>query len=153
MYPAQFKRPLAVWCLIMVAESIHGTLRTLYLEPAIGAFFAQQISVGTGVVLFFVITWFTMPWMRGAASSNAGRNPRDGGDSNLSTILFPALTIGAIWVLLTLIFEFTLGLALGVSWPRMLEGYDLSRGGVMGLGVTAMFFMPWVVNRWRKVKP
>ena len=37
-----------------------------------------------------------------------------------------------------------------MTWPRMLEDYDLTRGGLMGLGVTAMFFIPRVVNRWRK---
>jgi len=161
MHFAQLKRPLAVWCLIMVTESIHGTLRTIYLEPAIGAFLAQQISVGTGVVLFFAITWFTMPWMRAAPATNASRHSRprlkhsragSGGNPSSSTATFPALTIGAMWVVLTLIFEYTLGLAFGMSWRRMLEGYDLSRGGMMGLGVTAMFFMPWVVHRLRKGK-
>ena len=63
-----------------------------------------------------------------------------------------ALAIGAIWVVLTLIFEFSLGQAFGMTWPRMLEDYDLTRGGLMGFGVTAMFCIPWVVNRWRKEK-
>ncbi|MEO8386348.1 MAG: hypothetical protein ABI583_13955 [Betaproteobacteria bacterium] len=150
MHPAQLKRPLAVWFLIMITESIHGTLRTLYLEPAIGAFFAQQISVGTAVVLFFAITWFTMRWMRAILAADNSRHASEDGSPALTAVEFPALTVGVMWVVLTLIFEYSLGLAFGMSWQRMLEGYDITKGGMMGLGVTAMLFIPWVVNRLRK---
>ncbi|MBC7624326.1 MAG: hypothetical protein H7232_13160, partial [Aeromicrobium sp.] len=57
--------------------------------------------------------------------------------------------IGAIWVVLSLVFEFSLGLSLGMAWPRMLEDYDLTRGGLMLFGLAAMFAMQWLVNRLR----
>ena len=116
-----------------------------------GGFRARQLSTVTATIIIFTITWFTMRWLR-AATSMPGE-PSGGGirrGSSLSTAT--CLAVGAIWVVLTLIFEFSLGQAFGMTWPRMLEDYDLTRGGLMGLGVMAMFFIPWVVNRWRKEK-
>jgi hypothetical protein len=136
------KRILAIWFVIMLTESIHGTLRTLYLEPLMGSFRARQLSTVTATIIIFTITWLTMRWMR-AAGNNSG--------ARFSTAT--CLNIGAIWVVLTLIFEFSLGTAFGMTWPRMLEDYDLTRGGLMGLGVAAMFVTPWVVNRYRNDKP
>ncbi|MBC7625402.1 MAG: hypothetical protein H7232_18755 [Aeromicrobium sp.] len=62
------KRALAVWLLIIVAESIHGTLRTIFLEPVLGGFRARQLSIVTATIIIFTITWCTMRWMRAAAS-------------------------------------------------------------------------------------
>jgi len=39
-------RALAIWLLLMTAEVIHGTLRTLFLAPRVGDFLARQIAVG-----------------------------------------------------------------------------------------------------------
>ena len=142
------KRALAIWFAIMLTESIHGTLRTLYLEPIMGGFRARQLSTVTATIIIFTITWLTMRWLRAATSmpgEQGGGGLRRG--SRLSTAV--GLVIGAIWVALTLIFEFSLGQAFGMTWPRMLEDYDLTRGGLMGLGLAAMFVTPWVVNRYR----
>ena len=59
------------------------------------------------------------------------------------------LTIGASWVVLTVLFEITLGLALGLNWQRILDDDSLAEGGLMGLGLAAMFVIPWVVVKWR----
>lgn len=139
---AILKRALAVWLLIIVAESIHGTLRTIFLEPALGSFRARQLSVFTATIIIFTITWFTIRWMRGGPS----------GPSEPVGALAPStcFAIGGLWDVLTLIFEFSLGLSLGMSWARMLEDYDLSKGGLMLFGLAAMFATPWVANRYRK---
>lgn len=46
---------IIVWLIIIAAESFHGTLRTLFLEPAIGDFRARQISVFTAALIIFAI--------------------------------------------------------------------------------------------------
>ena len=38
-------RASAVWLAMMGVEAIHGTLRTIFVEPRIGSFIARQISV------------------------------------------------------------------------------------------------------------
>jgi hypothetical protein len=142
---SHLKRALAIWLLIILAESIHGTLRTLFLAPLTGDFPARQVSVFTGAAIIFAICWLTMPWLSGkphTAPNNHGGNP-------ISLSISACLTIGAIWVVLTVLFEITLGRALGLTWQRIIEDYNLAEGGLMGFGLAAMFVTPWLVVKWR----
>ena len=127
-------RGIAVWLLIMVAESIHGTLRQLYLAPLIGDFAARRIAVFSGAAIIFVIALSTIRWL-------GARGTRD------------LLVVGGLWVLLTLCFECVLGRAvLRYDWSRILEDYDLSRGGLMIGGLAVMFWSPVLAARARSVE-
>ena len=128
-----WSRSIAVWLLIILAESIHGTLRQLYLAPLMGDFRARRISVFTAMVLIFIVTLLTIRWLR----------VRDTGT---------LVRIGAIWVALTILFEVGLGRTLGYQWNRIFEDYDLSKGGLMSLGLLAMLFTPLIAARVRGVR-
>jgi hypothetical protein len=55
-----------------------------------------------------------------------------------------------MWALLMLLFEFGLGIfVLNYSWERMLEDYDVSRGGLMGFGLLFMVFAPYLAAKLR----
>ena len=95
-------RGLEVWLLIIIVESVHGTLRQLFLAPVIGDAEARRVAVFTGSALIFLVTWLTIRWI-------AMRNRSD------------LLKLGAIWVVLTAAFEFALGRALGFSLERILQ--------------------------------
>ena len=123
-------RSIAIWLLIIIVESIHGTLRQLYLAPLIGDFRARRISVFTAIALIFVITLLTIRWLR---THHTGTLVR----------------VGAVWVTLTFLFEVGLGLVVGYDWNRIFEDYDLSKGGLMGLGLLAMLFTPLIAARVR----
>jgi hypothetical protein len=124
-------RALLVWLVVIVAESVHGTLRTLYLAPAIGDFPARRVGVFIGSALIFVIALGFIRWI-GTQSRRQ------------------LLGIGALWVALTIAFEVGLGRAvLHLDWARILADYDLSRGGLMGFGLLAMFFIPLLAARIR----
>ncbi len=125
-------RSLAVWVVIIAAESVHGTLRQLLLVPVMGDLPARRVSVFTGALIIFGVTLAFIRWMRPAS----GRQ---------------LLQVGALWVVLTVAFEIALGRSLGYGWDRLLEDYDLTRGGLMGLGLLAMLFTPWVAARVRGV--
>ena len=102
-------RSLAVWMLLMLAESLRGSLRALVLAPRIGDLPARRLSVLTGTVLIYLITMATLRWLR--VHSNRA-----------------LLGIGVSWVLLTVLFEIGLGrLVLRFDWARILADYDLSR--------------------------
>jgi hypothetical protein len=119
----------------MAAESVHGTLRRLFLETGLGDLRARQVSVFTGMLLIFVIAILTVRWMR------------------LETIgqLF---LVGALWVALTAVFEFVLGLAvLDYGMERMTQDLDPSRGGLMAFGLLFMLFAPLVAARIRRTGP
>jgi hypothetical protein len=130
-------RAFAVWLLVILAETIHGTLRTLFLAPLIGDFPARQLSVFTGMVIIFAVAWFTHRWMLAFPTPRASTPPPQ-------TTLWQ---IGALWVALTVAFEITLGRALGLSWARIFEDYNLAQGGLMLIGLIAMFATPWLVAK------
>ena len=124
-------RGVAVWLVIMLAESVHGTLRQIFLAPMVGDFPARRIAFFTGMALIFGIACLTIRWIR--APSVRG-----------------LLVVGGIWALLTLGFEFALGLlVLGYTRNRMFEDYDVSQGGLMGFGIVFMFFVPYLAARLR----
>ena len=123
-------RAALVWLLIVLIESVHGPLRRLYLEPAIGEVLARQVSVFNGSVLIFAVALLTIRWI--GARDRAG-----------------LLRIGAGWVAATFVFEVGLGLATGASWARIGSDYDLAHGGLMPLGMLAMGLSPLAAARIR----
>lgn len=116
-------RVIAIWLLILAAESINGTIRRLWLVPVLGAHTSHQIGVLIASTLILFIAWLTARW--------------------LDARTFKAqLQVGLLWVVLMLAFEFGVGLAMGNSIQRMLAEYDLSQGGLMGLGFLVLLFAP-----------
>ncbi len=117
------RRAIAIWLLILAAESINGTIRRLWLVPALGEHTSHQIGVVAASISFLFIAWLTARW--------------------LDARTFKAqLQVGMLWVVLMLCFEFGVGLAIGYSMQHMLVEYDLSQGGLMGLGFLVLLFAP-----------
>lgn len=122
-------RAFAVWLIIIFAESIHGTLRQMFLAPLVGDFPARRIAFFVGLLLIFVITYFSI---RLIAASNTKQ-------------LF---AVGALWMILTAAFEFSLGrFVLNYSWERIFEDYDLFNGGLMGFGLLFLVFAPFLAAK------
>ena len=114
---------IAVWMLIAVAETIHGTLRRLFIVPAIGELRSHQLGVVVGCALILFTSWLCARWL--------GARTRE-----------DQIKVGVLWLVLILIFEFSLGLAFGMSWERMLADYDLSQGGLMLFGLAFLLAAP-----------
>jgi len=123
-------RASLVWMLMMLAETGHGVVREVFIAPVIGGMRARQLGVLIGCVLIFVIAWLTARWM-GASSKRQ------------------QFRVGAYWAILTLIFEFSLGLALGMSWTHIFADYNPLRGGYMLFGLAFMFLTPWITRKLR----
>ena len=133
--PIMFLRAFLVWCIIIAVETIHGILRTLLLVPMIGDFPARQVSVFTGSLLIFGVAYVFNPWLK-------AQNKRQ------------LCVVGTIWVLLTILFEFALGrLVLALSWNRITEDYDITRGGLLGFGLLFMAVSPLLAARVRSTIP
>lgn len=124
-------RASLTWMLIILAETLHGMAREIFIAPVLGDLRARQLGVAVGCVLILVIAWLTARWI-GARSRRA------------------QFAVGALWVALTLIFEFALGRALGASWDRILEDYNPARGGFMILGMAFLFLAPMLAATWRR---
>lgn len=128
-------RALVVWLVIIAVETVHGILRTLLLVPMMGDFPARQISVFTGSLLIFGVTHLFINWIAARTT-------------------LQLLMVGTIWVLLTILFEITLGrLVLDLSWDRITEDYDITRGGFLGFGLLFMAVSPLLAATFRRTRP
>ena len=123
-------RATLIWMLIILVETLHGMARIIFIAPVLGDLRARQLGVFVGCVLIFVIAWLTARWMN-------ARSLRD------------QLSVGAFWVMLTLIFEFALGRAMGASWSRLVSDYNPAHGGFMLFGLAFMFITPWLTKKLR----
>ena len=123
-------RVLAVWIVIVLAESINGTIRQLFITPRIGDLPARQFGVLTASAIIFAIACVFVGWMKARTFQQQFR-------------------AGLLWVLLMVIFEFSLGTALGYPKERMLADYNLARGGFMSIGLLFMLFAPAIAAKVR----
>jgi hypothetical protein len=122
----------AVWVVIACAETVHGALRSLLLVPVVGQHRAGQVGVIVGSIIILGVAWLFIRWI------GAVRTPQ-------------LLGVGGLWLVLMLAFEIGLGRALGISWDRVLSDYDLTRGGLMLIGMVVLFLAPLLAARLRKV--
>jgi hypothetical protein len=126
-----FVRAFVVWLLIVLAESVHGTLRQLFLAPLIGDFMARRMAFFVALLLIFLITYFFIRWISAP---------------NVKSLF----AVGLMWMILMTLFEFGLGnFVMNYSWERMFEDYNIQRGGLMGLGLLFMIFAPWLATKLR----
>ena len=125
-------RAIAVWVLLMFAETVHGVARTLFLAPAVGDFRARQLAVVSGSLLMLAISCLTIRWLQPRATRSL-------------------VSIGVMWVVLTLAFEIGLGRLVGYSWNRIASDYNLLHGGLMPLGLGVMAMAPWIASRFRRL--
>ena len=130
-------RALALLALIIMAEMVNGTVRTLAVAPLVGDFTARQIGTVTGCVLIGLIAWFGSPWLRAGSPS-------------------AQWAVGMLWLALMVCFELAFGrLVAGASWQRLAEDYNLARGGLLGLGMLWLLCAPRLAAalRQRRASP
>jgi hypothetical protein len=122
-------KAVLVWLVMMAAESVHGTLRALFLVPRVGDLRARQIGVIVGALLVLGIAYVFSNWLAAAARK-------------------PLLLMGVAWTMLTVIFEVLFGhLVVGLSWQRLWSDYDIAHGGLMPFGLAAMTLSPLIASR------
>ncbi len=100
-----------------------------------GDFSARQISVLTGSLLIFGVTLFFINWIAARTT-------------------LQLIVVGVMWVgALTVLFEITLGrLVLDLSWDRITEDYNITRGGLLGVGLLFMALSPLLATRLHRAK-
>jgi hypothetical protein len=117
---------IAMWFVLLVAMFGNGMLRVFVLQPRLGADAARQVACLTGLVIVVALSGVFVRAIPGASSDQL-------------------LKVGAIWLLLTVTFEFLFGhFASGMSWSELLEDYDLLRGRLWALVLLGTVLAPWV---------
>ncbi len=126
-----FKYTLA-WIPMVFIAVANGVARDLLYGPHMGALGANQVSCGTGILMFTGYTWLL-----------AGRFPLKSATQ--------AIQAGGIWLALTLAFEFLFfHYVVGHPWEALLEAYRVWEGNLWVLVLLAVAVLPYVVFRARR---
>lgn len=121
-------RALALWILLGVLAVTLGGLRQTWLAPALGDVRAHQAETLFFCAVIVVVAFFGVRWMRAT--------PAQG------------LRVGALWIALTVVFEFgVFGLVLGHPWSELLADYNLAEGRLWPLVLITEFTAPWIFAR------
>ena len=123
-------KAVSIWMLILVLAVLNGGLREAVLIPRLGATLGLVLSgvLLTGAIL--VITWMLLPWL-GVRGS------------------WPLLATGLGWLTLTLVFEFSFGLARGKPLTEILHAYTFADGNLWPLVLVVTALAPWLLGRHR----
>lgn len=128
-------RAAVIWCGILVLASLNGAGRDLLLLPRLGDPAARAISTIVLCGLVLLVTWRTIRWI----------SPRSRGE---------ALTVGLLWVVLTLAFEFLAGHYLfHKPWTALLADYDVRSGRIWILALLTTLIAPVWLAPSRGVHP
>lgn len=120
-------RVLAVWLLFIPLAILNGAVRESILVPWMG----QTALPLSGVLLsclIFLTTYLLFPFLK--ASGQVWR-------------------IGAIWLLMTVLFEFCFGRAMGKPWGVLIEQYNVQGGNLWVVVLFVVFVSPWLTSRLR----
>jgi hypothetical protein len=124
-----WRRALLVWVLLVGLAILNGAARETVLSPRLGPAVGHLASSVLLAGLIALTAWLSILWI---APGTARR----------------AWTVGALWLSLTVAFEFLAGhYVFGHPWPRLLADYDILQGRVWLLVLVATLVTPsWA---WR----
>lgn len=123
------KRHITAWLLMPFLAVLNGVVRDATYGQAMGHDLAHSVSVIPLLVL--IITWGAVFARRWPLPDTAA-----------------AVRVGAVWLVLTLAFEFGLGALRGVPVATMLGEYDVTSGKVWPLIPLATLFTPVLMRHW-----
>lgn len=122
-------RIVVAWIAFIPVAVINGIAREAIIKRFVGDLAAHQISTVTISVAFLALAYFTL------------RSQADG--LRTSTLFL----IGAVWVLMTVCFEFGVGRYVsGRTWEWLLQDYNVLKGRVWGLFVLFTLFAPYLAK-------
>jgi hypothetical protein len=124
-----FTRALVIWFVLLVVAVCNGALREAVIVPRTGSAAGRGISTLLLSAAILVLAWVSVPWIEPTRASDA-------------------LLVGALWVALTLAFEFLGGHYLfGTPWPELLADYNVVKGRIWPLVLVTTLLAPWIAFR------
>jgi hypothetical protein len=118
-------KALVTWVALAVVMFANGTLRVLVLQPRLGEPLARQVATGSGVIIVFAAAFLLVRGLEAPSGPEL-------------------LKVGLLWLVLTLSFEFGMGLVAGTSWDEMLADYDVRSGRLWPLVPLSALVAPWI---------
>ena len=133
--PAVFLKVATIWAAFIPLAIANGLLREQCLVPLLGQRLALPLSGISGSILFFLLTYFTLPWL-------GPQKPRH------------YWLIGLAWLVMTVLFEFLFGrLVAHKSWRELLQAYDPTTGNLWLLVLLVIAMSPYLAAKLRGFVP
>jgi len=121
-----------VWLLFIPLAIANGALRDILLTPALGDTLGRAVSSLSLSILILGLTVLLV--------KRLGVNTRAG-----------YLTVGAFWLVLTVLFEVSFFvLIMGHPMDELLGDFDIFRGRLWLIVLTTTFFAPLLASKMRK---
>jgi hypothetical protein len=128
---ALLARSLAMWFVLLAAMMANGIVRVGVLQPRFGEDVARQLACLSGIAIIVALTTLLVRRLSGLTSARLA-------------------AIGALWLVLTVTFEFGFGRYVsGQSWETLLAEYDIGRGRLWPVVLLTTFLAPWLLGRAR----
>ena len=119
-------KPFLFWLPMIVIAFANAALRQLVFVKYLDELRAHQLSTLSLIVLCSFYVGFVFPYIAIHDSKQA-------------------LIVGFIWVVLTVIFEFTLGRLTNRSWESILHEYNIVAGRIWLLFLICLFVLPYLL--------
>ena len=119
------------WFFMIFIGIANGVIRQFGYGRYMSELTAHQVSTLTGIILFGLYTWLlSLRWKLESTKQ--------------------ALTVGLIWLCLTVVFEFVFGhYVMKHPWSRLLHDYNLFEGRVWILVLVWITIAPYVIYKSR----
>jgi len=126
----KIKFALLTWVLVALCAITNGAFRAFVLQPVFGETVARMISCFMLITILLLISYYSLD-----------RTKLRFSDEEL-------LVIGAMWLALTLLFEFGWGhFVIGRSWDELLVDYDILKGRLWVLVLMFTLLAPLITGR------
>lgn len=124
-------RALVAWLALLLCAILNGALRQALLIPHIGERAGHIASTLLLSAIILGAAWVLLPWIR------------------VSTVR-DAWVVGALWLVLTVAFEFLGGHYLfGDPWENLLAAYNVAQGQIWVLVLITTLLAPVVAHALR----
>lgn len=116
---------LLFWLPMILIAFANATLREMIFVKYFNEIRSHQLSTITLIIFCAFYNWYIFPRL-------GIQNKKE------------AFLIGIIWLLLTVIFEFTLGRITNKSWNDLFQNYNLFAGRIWLLFLICLFIFPYL---------
>lgn len=124
-----FARAGVVWFGILIAAIVNGFVRDVVLVPRFGDLMARAVSCFTLAAVILLVTWVSLPWIHPTRATQAW-------------------TIGTMWLVMTIAFEFLGGHYLfHTPWSTLLADYNIVDGRLWIVVLVTTIAAPALVYR------
>lgn len=121
---------LGVWFLFIILAIINGGIRNRFYKPFLGDLTAHKISTIIFIIVILIVTYLVLKF------------------SDLKLNDPQAVLMGAIWLILTILFEFIAGhYVFGNTWEKLVTDYNILKGRIWSLVLITTFIAPYLTNK------